>query len=495
MKPIFKAVRFRLTLWYALILTLFLSVFSFLMYSELERALYRDADRNLLHEVQQIEQTIDIEAFYKTLDMTEKPVLGFMKPEMSRMRENLKDALIKWERDHKKISRSTLMIRLESLDHSLLLSNMTGWEKEIIFPDFERDAVFLEKGESFQTIHFHSRPIRLYYQMVTYDNTPLFIIEAGLPIKEIKNTLDRLSFIILISIPGAVAFACFAGWFLAKRSFSPVQQMIEKARQITSANMQGRLPRTQAGDEIDHLAGTLNEMIDRLEASMKLIKDFSSDVSHELKTPLAIIRGEVDLALRRERSADELRQTLKVIEGEVNELIRLVDDLMFLMRSDAKQLHFEKKRIRLEELLKQVCDRFKDRAGKKNIKLELKSRGWAEVEGDEVYLKRLFANLLDNAIKFTPEGGEIDVSLKIKDKTAVAEVKDTGIGIEPGLREKVFFRFYRTDQARSQEGSGLGLNIAKSIVEGHGGKIHLESPLQKGTSAIVTLPLYDPKYR
>ena len=130
--------------------------------------------------------------------------------------------------------------------------------------------------------------------------------------------------------------------------------MIREAHKITGANLQSRLPRTQVGDEIDRLAQTLNEMMDRIEISTKSIREFSSDVSHELKTPLAIIRGEIDLALRRSRSPETLTQTLQVIGGEVNEMIRLVDDLMLLVRSDARQLHFEKKVLSLESLLTQV---------------------------------------------------------------------------------------------------------------------------------------------
>jgi heavy metal sensor kinase len=412
---------------------------------------------------------------------------GYSSPEIQeRLIKNLRE----WEKKNHLVARSTLLIRLLGLDNTVFLSNLKGWEREIKYPYFERDSTFMETGDSFQTIHFQRRPIRLYYHLVRFQGRPLVIIQIGDSIYELRDTLGRLSFIILISIPGAVLAACLAGWFLARRSFRPIDHMIREANQITAAYLRKRLPRTQSQDELDRLAQTLNEMMDRIESSTRAIQEFSSDISHELKTPLAIIRGEIDLALRRSRTTQDLVQTLRVIEGEVNELIRLVDDLLLLVRSDAKQLRLEKKRMALKPLLEQVVQLFQERSQAKKISLSLSTQGDCEVDGDALYLKRLMNNLVDNAIKFTQEGGKVAVTMEVSGNSVLISVIDNGIGIEPEMQAKVFSRFVRTDQARSHEGAGLGLNIAKAICELHGGKIALESQVGKGTAVTVTIPLH-----
>lgn len=487
MIPLFQSVKFRLTLGYAFVLAVLLSIFSFFMHAELARVLYEDADEKLSKEAGVLEESLKthLKDFFRGLPG--KKTHG-IQPLPSEETAKLQQKIQAWEKAQRKVSLSTFAIRLEAMDHTLLLSNLSGWEREVIYPDFERDSVFMENGRSHQTIHFQGKPIRLYYHLVTAKDQPLFILQLGTSMTAVQNALHGLAVIILISIPGAVAAAGIAGWFLAKRSFRPVDSMIREARQITAAYLKGRLPRTHAGDELDRLAETLNEMMDRIESSTRAIQDFSSDISHELRTPLAIIRGEIDLALRRSRSPEALVQTLQVIEGEANGLIRLVDDLMLLVRSDARQLKFEKKRLSLKSVLSAVFERFQERAQRKNIKLSAAVGIEVWVEGDELYLKRLFSNLMDNAIKFTPEGGSVDLSLSRKDGKGIVEVLDTGMGIELDVQAKVFSRFYRTDQARSHEGAGLGLNIAKAICDGHNGQIKIQSLSRQGTCVIVALP-------
>lgn len=483
----FNSVKFRLTLWYTFVLAVLLSVFSFFMYTELTRLLYADVDDKLYAEASQLELSLKnaLKDFLRSLPARSAVENVRLGPEQS---IKLKEKILTWEKTTRKVGRSAFAVRLEDFDHRVLLSNLSRWESEVIYPDFERDSVFMETGHSHQTIHFQGKPVRLYYHGVEVDGQSLFVIELGMSLTAVQSALDGLSLIMFISIPGAVFAACIAGWFLAKRSFRPLDSMTREARQITAAYLKSRLPRTHRRDELDRLAETLNEMMDRIENSTRAIQDFSSDISHELRTPLAIIRGEIDLALRRSRSPEALVQTLRVIEEEVNELIRLVDDLMLLVRSDAKQLKFEKKPTSLQNLLAAAFERFQDRALRKKIELSSSLEPEVWVEGDELYLKRLFSNLFDNAIKFTPEGGKVQIKLSKLDSKARVEVIDTGMGIELEVQTKVFSRFYRTDQARSHEGSGLGLNIAKAICEGHGGTIQIKSVLNHGTHVTVDLP-------
>lgn len=491
----FRSFKFRLTLGYAFMMTVFLAGFAFLMYTELSRTLYRDVERNMYAEVQNIEEGI-LSSFQERRDAKftrppeiQKGTLAFPPEFQAEITQAIRD----WEKKQRRITRSLFLVRILGLDRSLIGSNLGGWERDILFPDYERDSVLMEKGDSYQTIYFQKNPVRLYYHLVGYQGRPFFIIQIAKPLYEIERTLTRLGLIIAVIIPLGVALACLAGWFLAKRFLSPVDQMIQQARKITAAYLKSRLPRTFTQDELDRLAETLNEMIDRLEASTRAVQEFSSNVSHEFKTPLAIIRGEIDLALRKTRSQEDLLRTIGVINEEVDGLIRLVDDLMFLVRSDAKQLILQKKNLMLTPVLEQVLRLYHERARQEEKELALEAPIVAEVFGDEIYLKRLFTNLLDNAMKFTESQGKVTVRME---KTGSAKVTvtidDTGIGIDSKTLENLGTRFYRADQARSKEGAGLGLSIVKAICSAHQGALRLESTPGRGTRVFVDLPLTKP---
>ncbi len=488
----FHSFKFRLTVGYAFMMTVFLAGFAFLMYAELSRTLYKDVERSMYGEAQSIEDGIGA-SFRERKDPTfsappkiERGTLAFPAEFQAEVTQAVRD----WEKKQRRVTRSLFLVRILGLDRSMIGSNLGGWERDILFPDYERDSILMEKGASFQTIHFQKNPIRLYYHVARFQGRPFFIIQIAKPLSEIEKTLTRLGLIIAVIIPLGVALACLAGWFLAKRFLSPVDQMIQQARKITAAYLRSRLPRTHTQDELDRLAETLNEMIDRLEASTRAVQEFSSNVSHEFKTPLTIIRGEIDLALRRARSQEDLQRTLEVISEEVDGLIRLVDDLMFLVRNDAKQLSLQKKKLMLTPTVEQVLRLYQERAHQAGIELVLESHAEAEVFGDEIYLKRLFANLLDNAIKFTKSNGKVIVRVEVpgRDKVVV-KVEDTGIGIDPVTLGNLGTRFCRADQARSKDGAGLGVSIVRAICDAHQGSLRFESALGKGTRVFVELPL------
>lgn len=486
-----RSFKLRLTVGYALMLSVFLSGFAFLMYTELSRTLYRDVESSMAAEAMNIEN--NLLAFLQEVYVVPPMVSPISERGMARIplefQEKLVATIQEWERRQRRINRSLFLVRIVNLDHSLIVFNRGGWEEDIIFPNYERDSVFMEQGRSYQTIHFQKRPVRLYYHLVRIQGWPLLIIQVAKPLFEIEKTLGRLALIISVIIPVGVALACLAGWYLAKRFLSPVDRMIYQARNITAAYLKNRLPRTFTHDELDRLAETLNEMIDRLEGSTRMIQEFSSNVSHEFKTPLAIIRGEIDLALRRERSSEDLQQAMEIIKEEVDGLNRLVDDLMFLVRSDAKQLQMQKKRIFLIPILKHVIKLYHERAVKEDVAISLDAPQDFQILGDEIYLKRLFTNLLDNAIKFTDLHGSIAVTVTGEEEHVIVKVADTGIGIDPETLANLGKRFYRADQARSKEGAGLGLSIVRAICDVHRSSFRIESVVGKGTDVTVKIPL------
>lgn len=491
MNNFFRTLKFRLTLWYAFLLTIFLSAFCFLMHSELSRVLYRDVDARLTQQALSLDAGIQQMLMQSGIQMRSdgEPVLIGKHPVAdSETRATVLELVRSWEASQKRLSRATMMVRILNFGSKHQISNLKGWEEEIIFPDYERDSRFMENGSSFQTIHFKRKPIRLYYHLIEHQDTPLLLLQCGFPLVEVEGALGRLLLIILIWVPIAVVVAGIAGWFLARRALKPVESMIQETRHITATNMKRRLPRSSKANELDRLAVTINEMLDRIESSTRAVREFSIDVSHELKTPLAIIRGEIDLALRKDRPKEQLEETLCIIEGEVTGLVRLVDDLMLLVRSDSKQLRFEKRTIYLKDVVQYVVERFQDRAQEKDIDLIFECLDDPSVDGDESYLKRLLLNLVDNAIKFTGEGGNVNIQLASGDGDAIIRVKDNGMGIETDIQEKVFARFFRTDQARTHEGSGLGLNIAKAICDAHQGSLSIDSSPGRGTIVTVRIP-------
>ena len=485
-----QSVKVRLTLWYALVLSVLLAIFSFIMYAELSRALYYDAEKNLSWAAIQTEESILIKLITspEIASSVSRNSHDRMKPFEPAVNERIQKLVQEWAGESQFLSRNLHMIRVVGLDHREMGSNLEGWEKDIIFPNFERDSNFMEKGTSYQTIHFKDKPFRLYYRQLRMGAYPVLVIQTAYALYETERALKQLAGMIAIGIPLSVLFACFAGWFLAKRFFQPVDQMTREAKQITAAHLESRLPRTGMGDEIDRLAETLNEMIDRLEHSTRAMREFSSDVSHELKTPLAIIRGELDLVFRKTRTREEIEKALAVIGEETDEMIRLVNDLMILVRSDARQLHLEKKILHAVESLELIVERFQERARQKGVKLSWSPQADCAFEADEGHFRRVMNNLVDNALKFTDSGGSVDVSLAFQEGMAVIEVRDTGIGIAPANQSKIFMRFFRDEKARSREGSGLGLSIVKAICDAHGWQIGLESVSGQGTIIQVLIP-------
>jgi len=485
-----QSVKVRLTLWYALILSVFLAIFSFIMYAELARALYHDAEKDLSWTALQTEEALKAKlvASPDLLSSVSRNPLDQMDPFEASLNTKIIGMVNDWAAESQFLLRSLQMVRIVGLDHQEIVSNLEGWEKQIIFPSFERDSIFMEHGSSFQTIHYQNKPFRLHYYLLRMSGHPVLVIQTAYALYETENTLRQLSGVIAVGIPLAVFFACFAGWFLAKRFFRPVDTMTREAKQITAAHLESRLPRTYMGDEIDRLAETLNEMIDRLEHSTRAMREFSSDVSHELKTPLAIIRGELDLVSRKARSREEIDKALGVIGEETDEMIRLVSDLMILVRSDARQLRLDTKMLHAAEILEPLVSRFQERARLKGVNLKWTPLADCVFEADEGHFKRVMNNLVDNALKFTDSGGSVDVSLIFQDGTAIVEVRDNGIGINPENQPKIFMRFFRDEKARSREGSGLGLSIVKAICDAHAWQIGLESLPNQGTTIRIFIP-------
>jgi heavy metal sensor kinase len=330
---------------------------------------------------------------------------------------------------------------------------------------------------------------RLLSRVVPGPDGPL-ILQVAAPLAADDHELGELLTVMLLAGPLALALALGGGYLLACRALSPVDRLAADADQITATRLDKRLDIPNADDELGRLAATLNRMIGRLEGSFEEIRRFTADAAHELRTPLTVMRNAAEVALGSPRQPEHYRRVLGDMLEEVDRLTRLAEQLLFLSREDAGLMPLSATTIRLDDLVRTAVEHMRVVAEAKGLSLECSQLAACLIPGDADRLRRLLFNLLDNAIKFTPSGGTVSVTLERSDSTARVLVEDAGIGIPAEHLPHVFERFYRVDPARGQDtdGTGLGLAIGRAIAQAHRGSLEIESKVGVGTRAILTLP-------
>lgn len=332
-------------------------------------------------------------------------------------------------------------------------------------------------------------PVRILTWPVVDSGRVIAVVRVGMSEMGLQKTMSTFLLTMAALFPLALFLAGGGGWFLAHRALIPVDRMTRAARRIGAGQLHARLDLSGTNDELDRLAETLNDMLGRLEAAFTEMRQFTADASHELQTPLTILRGEMEIALRAKRSDEEYVAVMKSALEEIERISVLVEGLLLLARSDAGVLKMDLKPLDLMIIAEDVLEQITPLAQSKPVSLALGHVQPLQVSGDPVHLRRLLFNLVDNAVKYTPERGLVKVSIEEEGKWAVLSVTDTGIGIAEEDRGRVFQRFFRSAEARSARGgSGLGLSIVKSIAEAHEGRIELESTPGKGSTFKVFLP-------
>ena len=308
-------------------------------------------------------------------------------------------------------------------------------------------------------------------------------------LENVEASRRRFLLILLILAPVALTVSALGGWFLARRALTPVDAMVEAARRIEAEDLTQRIPAPSGEDELARLAAVLNDMLARLERSFVAARRFSADAAHELRTPLTILKGEIEVALRAAEAPADIRRTLASCLEEVDRLNSLVEDLLLMARMEGNALSALPKPVNLAEVLEDVAPALTELAARAGNVCTVAATPPLWIEGYDSLLFRLVFNLAENAIKYTPSGGKIEVTLEQQDHSAVLQVKDNGPGIAPDAQEHIFDRFYQGDPAREGSGTGLGLALVRAIVELHHGQIHLSSAVGKGTCFRVTFPL------
>lgn len=330
-----------------------------------------------------------------------------------------------------------------------------------------------------------------------------YMIRSGLMIDEkgnryylaIGRTIDQNSKVIhdftwnyFAILPVVIVLSGLLGWFLAGRALVPVNSVAETAQQITHSSLDMQIPLRHAGDELDRLIEAFNHMMTRLNRSFEQIRQFSTDVSHELRTPLTVIRGQLEVALFTAHTEEQYREAMAdALEG-VERLSNIVRALLLLSQAESGQLALQKTNLDFAELVEDLVDQHQIPAEAQGVRLSAELPPTCTILADKIQIERLVSNLLGNAIKYTPAGGQVNVRLVGEGDRVKFVVEDTGVGISPDHLPHIFDRFYRVPSADAEKGLGLGLSFVAWIVKAHGGTIDVESKPNEGTRFTVSLP-------
>jgi len=336
----------------------------------------------------------------------------------------------------------------------------------------------------------HRSPFRCYQKRISRNGTTL-TIQVATPTSSSHRIVRNLTKNILLMAPALLLFSIAFGLLASRQPFQIIRRIDQITRQITSKNLRARLPVAEAGGEVRDLTETINSMLARLEASFDALRQFTADASHELRTPLAALRGELEVAVTREREPSEYREIISTCLERIDGLIKIVNDLLLISRFESRKVRLQRERNSLSKIFKDLYDFFAPIAQEKGLTFSLERCDEVAACVDKTSMQQMLSNLLENAIKFTPEGETVALTLVRQGRVAECRVTDTGRGVPPEEASKIFERFYQIDSSRSEanRGCGLGLQICKRIVEAHGGTIAVEATGGRGATFVVRLPL------
>jgi two-component system OmpR family sensor kinase len=486
-------VRARLTVWYSAVLAVSLAAFGLLVYLILARELNADIDRSLVARAEQVQRPLRYRAALTELQRRERLLLidNFRTPEVYIQVVDESGRVLARSSN---LGNQELPVQPERLAQArarrgvfltITLALAQEPAADGAAPSLPRLGEPLTLGAATAT----SRLLRVYMAPILVDDRPAAYVQVGRSLEGVQNTLDNLRNVFLATGLAAVSVAGWIGWLLAGAGLRPVVHLAHAAEEIArSGKLDRRVPYSGPADEIGRLTSTFNRMLDRLAEAMQMQRRFVADASHELRTPLTSIRG--NLAFLRSDQGDispqERAEALDDIASEVERMARLVNNLLALARADAGY-RLEHRPVSLNDVVQDVFRRAQRMYPAHALHLERLDS--ADVSGDPDFLMQLLFILLDNAAKYTPPGGRIELSLERGEQTAVVAVTDTGCGIAPEDLPHIFERFYRAPPARARGGSGLGLAIARWIVDEHHGRIAVDSTPGQGSRFAVELPL------
>ena len=456
---------FRLTLWYAGVFTVSSCVAFLLFYILVTSFIQERTDRELLSQVNRFSTLLVAEGVEAVEDdaVIEAQAAGIKK----------------------------VFFRLLSLNGQVFSSSNISYWKDIDVNETAIKELLQGSSHVFETITFPGRKdkVRLLYALLS----PSIILQVGQAMESYSRFLDAFKGIFITTMTFLIILAAGVGWFMARRAVSGVEAITQTAQSISEGTLGKRVPVKMRGDEIDQLAMTFNQMLDRIQSLVTEIKEMSDNIAHDLKSPITRIRGIAEVTLTNGKSLGEYENMAASTIEECDRLLDMINTMLMISKTESGVDRLSLEEIDLAGLVRQACELFEPPAEDKRVTLGCDVPNKSHLVGDNRMIQRMLTNLLDNAIKYTPSGGKVSVSVSGNDERyAVITVKDTGIGISPNDLPRIFDRFYRCDQSRSTPGIGLGLSLARTIARAHGGDIIVTSLLNQGSTFTITLPTLKP---
>ncbi len=483
----------KLNIVYSVALVFSLALYSGILYFHLSTTLYDIANKELREKSTQITNMLD--AYLKVLGKDDRAFLFSVQSLIAREGEHPHANKVfrleqLWTQQERAMGLDNDYVNILSISgESVALSGPYG---ALRYPNLQKDINLAVQGRptirNFKSKDIHLRLITISIPLGLKDP---YVLQVGTSVKEIENILYQRRILYLLSMLFTIAIATLINQIFVRRILRPIFMLASTARNISFRDLSKRITTKYPDEELQDLINAFNDMISRLEKSFAYISQFSSHVSHELKTPLAIIKGESELALRKVQSSDEYRRVLKSNLEELERMIKTVDDLLLLTRLDYRSNVLKTCEMDLIEFIKEMRESLKILADPKDIEIRYHfPAGMVEIKGDVTHLRRLFYNLVHNAVKFTANGGRIEITIKREGSWALVLIKDSGMGIPEDVLPKIFDQFFHYGGNGSSKvaGTGLGLTIAQSIAKLHNGRISAKSVVGKGTTFIVELP-------
>jgi heavy metal sensor kinase len=461
-----RTLALRLTFWYGTIVVLVSGVAFFLFYLLVTGLLEERADRELLNQVSTFESILKAKGVdaVKRVMVLESQAAGERK----------------------------IFFRLLSLDGSAFSSsNMSYWENIGVAKHAIR-ALIEGRHHVFDTLMSPDRKhrVRILYRVIG----PGIILQLGQSMEHASRFIEAFRKIFVGTMSGLAALAILIGWFMARKALGGVGEVTRTAMEITGGELGRRVPVKNWGDEIERLAVTFNQMLDRIEALVAGIKEMSDNIAHDLKSPVTRIRGMAEVTLTTAGpGADAVDQYQGMAAGVIEEcdgLLEMINAMLMISRTEAGVGAIERADVDISALVRGACELFAPVAEDKGVALACRAPEGCTAAGDRHLLQRAVGNLLDNAVKYTPGGGCVDVFVcGIGGRWLEVVVEDTGIGIEASDLPRIFDRFYRCDFSRTLPGTGLGLSLVQSIARAHGGSVSVKSAPGEGSAFHLALPV------
>ena len=453
------SIRLRLTAWYVAILLASLSLFGFLAFLAMKRGIEKSVDENLAGQAASVEEVIE----------------RALQAAPARLPEEL--------RQHQELREQADFLQVCDQNGHWIYRSRLMTHYDVPLPDNANPSAY--------NVLSVDLPLRVLVRNINAGGET-YRIQVAAPMDDFRDAMDQFKWVLLLLSPIVLVLASGGGYWLSRQALRPVDRITRAAQEINSSNLAKRLEVPRTGDELQRLAETLNSMLGRLDSAFNRITQFTADASHELRTPLALMRTTTEVSLRTSQGVADYREAQQEVLSELEKTSSLVEKLMVLARADAGVETLQRAPVNVAECLRNACKDGKVLAEAKHLNFAQRiDTQNVLMEADSQALHRLFLILLDNAVKYTPPGGSITVTLTSNNGSAVTEFKDTGIGINGDDLPHIFERFYRADKARSREfgGVGLGLSIARWVAEAHQGSIEVESTPGAGSVFRVRLPI------